>query len=667
MTNALEQLFEKLQELALLVEKPAHYEIPSLWLMPGLGSGTKQIVEPFSFFRDRVGEILSSPDESPRNTHSLGEWSRYAVVYNMFLRHTTAFDHNGNGKLDLPLNEDGFRETGSFLKAIALLPYIKYMGCNTIHLLPITAIGRDGKKGTLGSPYAIRNPYKIDENLAEPILSLGAGIELGAFIEAAHRLGMRVVLEFVFRTASIDADWIPEHPNWFYWIQADIPNRTGETPPNTQTYGSPYFDEDELRMIQLRVKRNDFSSLPPPNLDYRRMFQDYPLDVELVDGKYIGKSDKGTLLRIPGAFADWPPMDVQPPWDDVTYLKLYDDDRFNYIAYNTIRMYDTRLTTKENENRALWNTIINIIPHFQKHFGIDGVMIDMGHALPPNLKQTLIERARKNNSDFAFWEENFSINAKSKLEGYNASVGYLPFDEHDPGKLRAFITERATQGTPIAYFCTPENHNTPRAASRQHGIIYSKLAWVINNFLPGIPYIHQGYELGERLPVNTGLDFTPEDIEQFPSEQLPLFSEGQLCWLHENEFTSFIHKISEIRKEFGKPISDFKPQTFHILPTSNDNILAFFRSTRDDTQRIGIFANLNCVENVQARFIVPSIANIFHDDISKMDIPINNNIIEYEFEPGQCLVGRLIPEPKPEPEVEEVQPEPKKVQIRITN
>ena len=77
----------------------------------------------------------------------------------MFVRTTAAFDHNGNGKLDLPLNERGFRETGTFLKAIAMLPYIKRLGATVIHLLPITSIGQDGNKGTLGSPYAIRNPY----------------------------------------------------------------------------------------------------------------------------------------------------------------------------------------------------------------------------------------------------------------------------------------------------------------------------------------------------------------------------------------------------------------------------------------------------------------------------------------------------------------------------
>jgi hypothetical protein len=75
-----------------------------------------------------------------------------------------AFDHDGDGVLSsapgLP------RETGTFLKTIALLPYVRSLGCNVLHLLPIASIGQDGRKGALGSPYAMRDPYDLDETLS---------------------------------------------------------------------------------------------------------------------------------------------------------------------------------------------------------------------------------------------------------------------------------------------------------------------------------------------------------------------------------------------------------------------------------------------------------------------------------------------------------------------
>ena len=84
--------------------------------------------------------------------------------------------------------------------------------------------------------------------------------------------------------------------------------------------------------------------------------------VKKEEGRYIGTLADGTRLRIPGAFADWPPDDNQPPWGDVTYLRMYTHPDFNYIGYNTIRMYDTRLTQAEYVNRPLWDRIVGHHP-----------------------------------------------------------------------------------------------------------------------------------------------------------------------------------------------------------------------------------------------------------------------------------------------------------------
>ena len=56
-------------------------------------------------------------------------------IYNIFVRLTTSFDHNSDGliggsKEDTTLNTEGIRESGTFLKSIALLPYLKKMGVN---------------------------------------------------------------------------------------------------------------------------------------------------------------------------------------------------------------------------------------------------------------------------------------------------------------------------------------------------------------------------------------------------------------------------------------------------------------------------------------------------------------------------------------------------------
>jgi starch synthase (maltosyl-transferring) len=162
-------------------------------------------VNPYDFYYQLLAKIAIRAAQ-PLVQGAGGEWSRHAVVYGMFPRVMTAFDHNGDDQISIAPNSDGWRETGTLLKSMALLPYIREMGFNTVHLLPVTAIGRDGRKGTLGSPYAIRNPYLLDENLDEPALGLTAEQLFKGFVEAAHRLGMRVVVEFVLRTAAKDSD-----------------------------------------------------------------------------------------------------------------------------------------------------------------------------------------------------------------------------------------------------------------------------------------------------------------------------------------------------------------------------------------------------------------------------------------------------------------------------
>ena len=261
-----EALRRKLKETG---KRKSTYLVPSVW-MPTSGKPARVKVNPFTFYLNSVKDAKGGKHPR-RGRTSGGEWTKDAVIYNMFVRTTTAFDHDGNGKLDIPSNREGFRETGTFLKAIALLPHIRRLGANTIHLLPITSIGHDGNKGTLGSPYAIKNPYELDENQSEPLLGLDVKTEFKAFVEGAHRMGFRVVVEFVFRTAAKDADWVKEHPEWFYWIKEEIQLRDPQHHDESR-YGSPLFTHEELERIHHEVREHRFENLVSPHKVYRDLF-----------------------------------------------------------------------------------------------------------------------------------------------------------------------------------------------------------------------------------------------------------------------------------------------------------------------------------------------------------------------------------------------------------
>lgn len=615
------------------------YFIPGLWVS-GTGAPKKVRVDPFAFYRRAIGKIRrGAPARRDRRKATGGEWTRDAVIYNMFVRTTAAFDHNGNGKLDLPVNPEGFRETGTFLKAIAMLPYIKRLGANTVHLLPVTAIGHDGNKGSLGSPYAIRNPYELDENLAEPVLGLDARTECSAFVEAAHRLGLRVVVEFVFRTAAKDADWVKEHPEWFYWIREEVQLRE-QGNQDEGRYGSPIFSREELDHIHRQVSEHRFDALTPPHQIYRDMFTRPPQSerVHRDNGRYLGTLDGSRKVKIPGAFADWPPDDNQPPWGDVTYLRMYDHPDFNYIAYNTIRMYDARFASPQCVNRPLWERIIGIIPYYQREFRIDGVMIDMGHALPMDLKAELVKTARAVDPDFAFWDENFSVTRKSREEGYNAVFGFCWIDEHHPPRMKNLCRRFQTDPFAIPFFATPENHNTPRAASRAGGRAYAAWSWVINSFIPAIPFIHSGFELGEKYPINTGLDFSPEQLRLFPSEKLPLFSEYGYDWLNRDQIVPWVTRVARIRAKYRTLIVNQDPASFSMLPDPNENVLSFARIGTAPKRRLAVVTSTNYGGQEHTSLKLDTHRRQVRDLLGGKTYRVIDGHLSVLLDPGQCLV-----------------------------
>ena len=62
---------------------------------------------------------------------------------------------------------------------------------DVIYLLPIHPIGELNKKGTVGSPYSIKDYLKIDE-------SFGTVEEFKLLIEEAHKLKLKVMIDISF-------------------------------------------------------------------------------------------------------------------------------------------------------------------------------------------------------------------------------------------------------------------------------------------------------------------------------------------------------------------------------------------------------------------------------------------------------------------------------------
>ncbi len=610
----LQAILSKIKELKSTELNDLAYRIPGLWI----NSDKKvEIVKPIDYFETQL-ELIAKSKFVKAKKKNLTE----SIIYNMMPRYTTAFEH-----FEVQTeNSKEFKMSGTILKTIALLPYLKSLGTDILYLLPITAIGKYNKKGDLGSVYAVRNPYSLDENLSEDFLGLDVEIQFKALVEAAHQLGIKVVAEFIFRTASIDSDLAFTHPCWFYWIKED----------KLSEYASPQFSDDELVAIKSKIEANDYTKLIAPSKEYKNLFTETPRKVFKEGDKYIGKLDNGDRCVIPGAFADWPPDDNQPIWSDVTYLKIFDNPKFNYIAYNTVRMYDAELNKTKYIQSELVEHITNVVPYYILEFDIDGIMLDMGHALPEQVRKAIINKSRKLKKNFIFFEENFIPNKESKNEKFDAVVGYLPFDFHDRHKMGDYIRRLAEHDIPIPCFATSENHNTPRLQSRIFDQKFSEMIWTLASFLPeSIRFIHSGFELLMPNPVNTGLGFTDEQIAQFPSDELPLFSNKYMQW--DKSIVEYIKSINKLRNELlnGTPISDF--EVVAIEPY-HQSVIAYLLKNKDKT--VLICANFSSNDENYELFL-PNDFKLFYNSISSVNFEVRESKLNLNFCGYEVKIGEL--------------------------
>lgn len=89
------------------------------------------------------------------------------------------------------------------------LPRIRALGADVIWLMPIHPIGEIRRKGTLGSPYAIRDYRAVNPEF-------GALDDFIALTEAIHAQGMKVIIDVVYNHTAPDSVLAQAHPEWFY-------------------------------------------------------------------------------------------------------------------------------------------------------------------------------------------------------------------------------------------------------------------------------------------------------------------------------------------------------------------------------------------------------------------------------------------------------------------
>lgn len=110
---------------------------------------------------------------------------------------------------------------GTFTALLNDLPRIKALGVDILYLVPIHPIGEKARKGELGSPYAIKDYYLINEEL-------GTLKDFQAFLNVAHSYGFKVIIDIVLHHTSPDSLLLKEHPEFFFYKNGKVGNMIGD-------------------------------------------------------------------------------------------------------------------------------------------------------------------------------------------------------------------------------------------------------------------------------------------------------------------------------------------------------------------------------------------------------------------------------------------------------
>jgi cyclomaltodextrinase len=127
-------------------------------------------------------------DVSAETARPAPAWVRDAVIYEVFPRN--------------------FSAAGDLAGVTARLGELKELGITTVWLMPIHPIGEKFRKGPFGSPYAIRDYHAINPDY-------GTTHDLKRLVQEAHRLGLKVILDFVANHTAWDNVLVQQHPEFY--------------------------------------------------------------------------------------------------------------------------------------------------------------------------------------------------------------------------------------------------------------------------------------------------------------------------------------------------------------------------------------------------------------------------------------------------------------------
>jgi alpha-amylase len=123
----------------------------------------------------------------------------------------TAMQHPSNWLPQASIYEVNIRQytpEGSFAAFQQHLPRLQQMGVKVIWLMPIHPIGLKNRKETLGSYYSIKDYKAVNPEF-------GQLEDFKKLVKEAHRLGLKLIIDWVANHTSWDHNWVQNNPGFY--------------------------------------------------------------------------------------------------------------------------------------------------------------------------------------------------------------------------------------------------------------------------------------------------------------------------------------------------------------------------------------------------------------------------------------------------------------------
>lgn len=135
-----------------------------------------------------LGLASCTTQKSTNMTNSPQEWKHNTNIYEVNVRQYT--------------------QEGTFRAFEKEMPRLKEMGVKTLWFMPVTPISQEVKKGSLGSQYAAHDYVSINPEF-------GNMEDFKHMVDEAHKMGFKVIIDWVANHTGWDHVWTKSHPEYF--------------------------------------------------------------------------------------------------------------------------------------------------------------------------------------------------------------------------------------------------------------------------------------------------------------------------------------------------------------------------------------------------------------------------------------------------------------------